>query len=909
MKHYVALRHFIHTLALLGLATVSGAVGAQGVPAFNAADETVIMGPGVPMPAGAATGTWTETDGRFAPTEIEVGRQAFYFPESEHAQMRDGFIRARFDVGSRLDVTLLFRASYENDDLEGISGYGFSIEKKTVRLYRWDNGVVQTLSSSARINKLRKRDEVEVVIWMIGPHINASFFDAETLDPLTTLMVTDTQYTQGRIGLRVHERTDERAGLTLLSVRPAGLETGARPASVGSYRFVALTPDDYKSLSRDLQRDLDDIFERDDGTTVYKTTAQGLERIRREGIEPKHIEDAYQASFFYLNREYRKARDDAPRRTDKGYDLNVSYKSPEMIEALLKGYHERYPDITRLVEIGRSVNGQPIHAIVISDNPNEEENEPAVFLNGAHHGVELLSSEFVLDAIAYLLENHDESQVRRWIKLLEIWCVPLVNPDGRSNFLELAVQSGRKNGRDTFELGTFNTKDGVDLNRNYPFRHGALGETGSRSDPRSVYYRGPRPASEPETQAVMRTCDTLRFASSISYHTWGTAILAPYTIDDVVNPEPNEAWSVAEEMAAFTPEQPNGRKFKVKRKLYSVDGVDQDWIRYAHGTLALLVEGAYNNPDSAERRQATVDTTRPTWMFLLDRYIDGPAIFGNVRDEDGNPLVAEIRVKEIQLNEEERWMTRCRDGRFDRYIAAPGNYTVQAIIGEHVEEHRVEVQAGRRKRVMFTFPNEVRDAWTLEEALCPNPELCAVDTLCAVRAGQCPTVGTARYCRVGDTCYAAGEGPEDRCSACQPETDHFALTPAQDGTLCGEPYCITGHRYDASTCDGAGACVAASPISCEPYLTCDGATCATRCEGNKDCVDGLACLNGTCAQPPVSASQAAPASAQSSQAPSSEEEDPSSCAMTPMGSAPPLWTGLALMGLLCLALRRFRPAA
>ena len=67
----------------------------------------------------------------------------------------------------------------------------------------------------------------------------------------------------------------------------------------------------------------------------------------------------------------------------------------------------------------------------ISDNPEDDESEPAVLLNGSHHASELLSVEYPLDAAAYLLENYArDRQVKRWVNDLEIWVVPMVNPDG-----------------------------------------------------------------------------------------------------------------------------------------------------------------------------------------------------------------------------------------------------------------------------------------------------------------------------------------------------------------------------------------------------------------------------------------------------------------------------------------------
>src|SRR5690606_35258310 len=119
---------------------------------------------------------------------------------------------------------------------------------------------------------------------------------------------------------------------------------------------------------------------------------------------------------------------------------------------------------------------------------------------------------------------------------------------------------------------------------------------------------------------------------------------------------------------ANTATLPNGRRFEVARNLYPVDGVDQDWLRAAHGTVALLVEGADHNPRDPARRIANVDATRPTWTTLLDLLEQQPRVFGVVTDLDGYPLSAELVVEQAPPSAGERWTSRCRDGRFDRLL-------------------------------------------------------------------------------------------------------------------------------------------------------------------------------------------------------------------------------------------------
>jgi hypothetical protein len=45
-----------------------------------------------------------------------------------------------------------------------------------------------------------------------------------------------------------------------------------------------------------------------------------------------------------------------------------------------------------------------------------------------------------------------------------------------------------------------------------------------------------------------------------------------------------------------------------------------------------------------------------------------------VRDAEGKPLEAEVHVEQVARHSGERWTSRPRDGRFDRFVPGPGAY-------------------------------------------------------------------------------------------------------------------------------------------------------------------------------------------------------------------------------------------
>jgi hypothetical protein len=382
---------------------------------------------------------------------------------------------------------------------------------------------------------------------------------------------------------------------------------------------------------------------------------------------------------------------------------NDGYHDNFMVENLLTAFANRYPAITSLHNIGETWQGQAIWALKISDNPAEEEDEPAYLFIAAHHASELLSTEFVLDIIEYLTANYNKDErVRTWVDSYEIWCVPLANPDGCFRFFHV-TGSGRKNGRDTNNNGKIDPTDGVDLNRNYPFRWHTLGERSSKTNPEHYWYRGPAPASEPETQAIMHLADEQRFVMLISFHTAATRILVPYTIDNVKNPEPSVAWMVGEKIAALSDSHRKDRKYKAVRNLYSVDGTDQDWHYWKYGTLAYIWEGPRHNPPFERDRDKIVEGARPGWGYMLDRLRKGPTLSGNVLDaETGAPLEAVITLDEIKTFEGEIHTSHPATGRFDRILPRKGTYHIH-FTKEGYLPKSVEVKVGREWKTITVY--------------------------------------------------------------------------------------------------------------------------------------------------------------------------------------------------------------
>ena len=152
----------------------------------------------------------------------------------------------------------------------------------------------------------------------------------------------------------------------------------------------------------------------------------------------------------------------------------------------------------------------------ISDNVSQEENEPEVVFWATIHGDEFGSAETNYLYGMDLIDRYGvDPDVTQWIDDLEIWIVPLVNPDGYAN-------------------GTRSNANGVDLNRDLGFNWDKAG--GSTS-----------PFSQIESQVLRDFCLDGNVTLSVTHHCSGNIFLYPWGFP----PNPTPDATVFQEIGAL----------------------------------------------------------------------------------------------------------------------------------------------------------------------------------------------------------------------------------------------------------------------------------------------------------------------------------------------------------------------
>lgn len=248
----------------------------------------------------------------------------------------------------------------------------------------------------------------------------------------------------------------------------------------------------------------------------------------------------------------------------KGVDLTehtLSAKADKRVEAAAEGVFRPYggsgglkeeivrtgqenPGLTKVVSIGKTVNGQDILALKMTKGAKQSKDgsKPSVLYMSNQHAREWITPEMTRRLMHYYLDNYKtDKRIKKIVDSTELWFVLSANPDGYDyTFKNSDTRLWRKNLRDVNGDGVISTGDGVDLNRNFAYKWG-YDDEGSSPNATSETYRGASPGSEPETRALDAFEKRIGFSYGINYHSAAELLLygvgwqvATTTPDDVI---------------------------------------------------------------------------------------------------------------------------------------------------------------------------------------------------------------------------------------------------------------------------------------------------------------------------------------------------------------------------------------
>jgi hypothetical protein len=428
--------------------------------------------------------------------------------------------------------------------------------------------------------------------------------------------------------------------------------------------------------------------------------------------------------------------------------LETDYLNPLEMEQFLQQTLLDHPQITRLEQIGTSVAGRPIWALLISDNAALDENEPTLMFNAATHGREVMTPEVIVDMIDWLTDRYaTDPTIAARVDATQIWLVPMVNPDG----VDLVFQADRwwrKNASDYDDNGRITWKDGVDLNRNYEWGWGneCLGSSDVNSD---ATYRGVAEVSEPEVATMIEFGRRIRPVIYVEYHSWGEDVFYALGCDPSLAPQlttiqdPNQQISrvIAEEYAALLTQADGEVGFVASSFGNRVNGIGRDQHAHDSGSISFVTELNGPNegfqPSYAAWRDATVEGQRVGWLWLIDR-VAGAAVGGNVIDaESGAAIAADLSLDELVIRDGRRLATNPQNGLF-HLLVVPGQYTLRlsatgydpvvqtVVVGSSWQPLTIQMSPDRSELIMV---NDFEDVNSITEWTVGDPDDDAVEGL------------------------------------------------------------------------------------------------------------------------------------------------------------------------------------
>ncbi len=274
----------------------------------------------------------------------------------------------------------------------------------------------------------------------------------------------------------------------------------------------------------------------------------------------------------------------------RGYQVFRSYSEPGGIRDELVDLSRQYPKLTKLVRIGKTVKGQDILAIKVTRNATRvrDGRRPAVLYSSTQHAREWITPEMNRRLLHHVLDHYaSDAAIRKVVNRTELWFVPVANPDGYDYTFTEGNRLWRKNLRDNDGDGVTTAADGVDPNRNFPYRWGYDNE-GSSPVPTSQTYRGTAPASEPETRALNRLMRRVGFEFQINYHSAAELLL--YGVGwQVATPTPDDLLYetlVGDDAHPAVP----GYDPDIAAELYTTNGETTEHAHKRYGTLAFTPE-------------------------------------------------------------------------------------------------------------------------------------------------------------------------------------------------------------------------------------------------------------------------------------------------------------------------------
>lgn len=391
--------------------------------------------------------------------------------------------------------------------------------------------------------------------------------------------------------------------------------------------------------------------------------------------------------------------------TGRADDLLHRYPSYNQYLETMNSFVSSFPDISRLVEFGTSVDGRKLIAIKITDNPGVKEKEPVVFYTASMHGDEPLGYVLMLRLIGFLLSEYFTNEgIKDLVDRTEIWINPLANPDGAYFMSDTSVAGSKR----------FN-KNNVDLNRDFPKIPADFTDSLLR---------------QPETSYMMSFLRKIQPTLAANFHSGSEVVNYPW--DSWQTDHPDNFWyrrisrAYADTVHNYAP---GGYMSVLNNGItkgidwYKIEGGRQDYVNYYLYGREVTIELSNSKIPPEGEIEKYWDYNRQSLVQYISNALTG--FCGTVTDSaTGMPLKARIRI--VNHDKDNSFVfSRPDNGNYFRLLRE-GTYRVVFSAGGYVNKvANVSVNQGELTNFdvklssefeLKPYPNPFREKFSLNIA-------------------------------------------------------------------------------------------------------------------------------------------------------------------------------------------------
>lgn len=327
--------------------------------------------------------------------------------------------------------------------------------------------------------------------------------------------------------------------------------------------------------------------------------------------------DLFFAKFEVLERNFQKVIDAEKNQIEASkteQDFFKKYNNLAEIEAYITRLFSRHSSMVSKESIGKSLENREMTVYKIHSPGSYNNSKPALWINAMQHAREWITTPSAIYSIEQFLSKYNsDPQVKQILDKINIYYLPIVNPDGFV-FTWTNNRMWRKNRRRN-NGGTF----GVDLNRNWRSGFGGQGSSGS---PGSETYRGTAALSEPETSNISKFLTRHpQIKAGYDFHAYSQLMLRPWGKSTSPSPDENKLAALGGKMcdAIRSVHRVNYQNIR-SSGLYPASGIMCDEFYEYHKQMGYTVElrptqwggGGFNPPPTQ-----ILPTAEENWKALL----------------------------------------------------------------------------------------------------------------------------------------------------------------------------------------------------------------------------------------------------------------------------------------------------